>query len=393
MDFSVKEDFDCQLLYFTSSSCLKNNRGLVFIGEKDGCPNVYRKDFATGGVVQLSHNTEGTLKSYVYFNGTEHRGLGKASVCLDNETELVYYLQGRDICQADLQGNVRVLAQVPEDQTTAFMHVSADGTRLCVPTTDRRALEDPPHPGPVTQRPAYDIDERVQKEKLNSYLRVYDTRTGEEVLCEKVPMAWITHVQFHPLDNRVILYNHEWPSHCGVRRMWLWDGRYHRALRTLEKGRDINDWVCHEMWNRDGSEIIYHGSYARNGLYYVGRISMDTGAIKEIALPPAYRSYGHFTISSGGLLVSDGYYQPEEYLLSRLEGADSGAAWISVQKVNWEKGTVEWFPLERHNSTWLTQDAHPPPIFDPAGTRVYYTTDAGGRREIRSCPVPEEALG
>ena len=332
----------------------------------------------------------------MYFNGNVNRGFGKASACLDNTRGLVYYLQGRKVCRVDLNGEIRVLAEVPEDQVTAFMHVSADGKKLCVPTTDARALESEHRDGPATLWPGYDIDERVQKENLCSYLRVYDTESGEELLCERVAKAWITHVQFHPQNSDWILYNHEWASHCGIRRMWLWDGQYHRALRTLDKGRRIEDWVCHEMWSEDGSEIIYHGSYAEGGLFYIGRITLATGEIKEIALPKAYHSYGHFTISKDGLLVSDGYYVPDSVLEQAVgkdySGTDFAARWISVQKVDWEKGTIEWFPLEEHNSSWQNQDTHPHPIFSPDGKRVYYTTDASGKLEVRSCPVPEAAL-
>ena len=391
MSFCVKEDFDCQLLYFTSSSCRKSGKGLVFIGEKDGNPNVYRKDFATDKITQLSDNHDGTMKTYVYFNGNPRRGLSKASVCLDNERELVYYLQGQDVCQADMQGNIRVLNRIPDDQVTAFMHTSADGTRLCVPTTDWRALDDPPRGRPIGQRPDYDIDERVQKEKLNSYLRVFDTATGEEILCEKVPLCWITHVQFHPKNNDIIMYNHEWPSHCGLRRIWIWNGKYHRAVRTMDEGRSINDWACHEMWSEDGSEVIYHGGYYE-GNYYVGRFVVETGELKEIALPEDYTAYGHFTISKDGLLVSDGYYQPENDTSVQKEGTHSKAAWITVQKIDWEKGTMQWFPLEQHNSSWLTQDAHPHPIYDPTGKTIWYTSDKSGKLEVYSVPVPEEAF-
>lgn len=386
----VRESYDCQLLYFTSSSCLKNNKGLVFIGEENGNPNVYYKEYATGQVKRLTENTEGILKSYVYFNGRPHKGLGKASVCLDQNQEVVYYLQGRNICRVDLQGEIRVLNQIPEDQVTAFMHVSTDGTRLCVPTSDWRTLEDPPHDGPVTTRPKYDIDDRVQKENLNSYLRVYDTATGEEVLCERVPKSWITHVQFHPQDNSKILYNHEWASDWGVRRIWLWNGTYHRALRTIDEGRNINDVVYHEVWSEDGSQVIYHGSYV-NGRYYVGRITMETGAITEVMLPESYTGYGHFTISTDGLLVSDGYYQRPEDAEDTRVSWNKEAKWLTVQKVDWENKTIEWFPLKKHESSWMTQDAHPHPIFSPDGKRIYYTTDGSGKLEVRSCTVPEAA--
>src|ERR1051325_6339825 len=93
----------------------------------------------------------------------------------------------------------------------------------------------------ITDKPAYDIDERVRREGLSSWLRLYDTATGALLRCERVPQAWITHVQFSPVHADWILYNHEWPSDCGVRRLWLWDGTRHRRLRDIGPGRRRDD--------------------------------------------------------------------------------------------------------------------------------------------------------
>jgi oligogalacturonide lyase len=206
-----------QLLYFTSSSLLADDRRLVVISERTGHPNLFLRDLASGVERQLTHNTNGALKSYVYFNGNPYRGFGKASVSLHAASGTVYYIQGREIRCVDADGRARTLAEYPAGQMTAFTHVSADGSRLCVPTVDARALDDERPLG--MPRPDYDIDERVRREHLNSWLRVYDTATGAELRCERVPEAWITHVQFSPRDREQILYNHEWPSDCGIRRI------------------------------------------------------------------------------------------------------------------------------------------------------------------------------
>lgn len=84
-----------QLLYFTSSSLWADDRQLVFLSDREGHPNIYRLDRESGAVTKLSRNTEGFLKSYVYFDGAPYRGLGKASVSLDPASGMVYYLQGR----------------------------------------------------------------------------------------------------------------------------------------------------------------------------------------------------------------------------------------------------------------------------------------------------------
>jgi hypothetical protein len=367
-----------QLLYFTSMSLLADDQHVVFLSDRTGPPNIFLRDLKTGQDQQLTTNTEGFLKSYVYFDGTPYRGLGRASVSLDAPRGIVYYLQGRRICAVDTLGHQRVLAEYPPGQMTAFTHVSADGTRLCVPTTDARALDDDKQ---LTGKPDYDIDARVQRENLNSYLRVYDTATGKELLCERVPKAWITHVQFSPLDPRLILYNHEWCSDPGIRRMWIWNGREHLRLRPESDLRSRKDWTCHEMWERDGSAIIYHGKYA-NGQTYIGRVKADGTGLAEIGLPKKWDRYGHFTVGGTGWLVTDGCY------VEAGDAPKSGGDWISVLKVDWAAHTYQWQPLCRHGSSWQSQDAHPHPIFNHAADQVLFTSDKTGKRVVYRVPVP-----
>jgi len=364
-----------QLLYFTSSSLLPDGR-VVVISDRSGSPNLFVVNPATGDRKQLTTNDEGYLHSYVYFDGAKNRGLGKASISLHTPSGAIYYLQGRDVCCVDTDGHRRVLAQYPDGQVTAFTHVSGDGALLCVPTTDARAIE-----GYAGQ---FDIDQRVRDEGLRSYLRIYDTQTGREIAAECVPSAWITHVQFHPTDNSLILYNHEWPSDCGIRRMWLFDGAAHRPVRTAGDGRLPGDWTCHEMWESDGKGVVYHGAY-ENGPAYLGRFDLASGSLTEIGLPVDWRQYGHFTIAPSGLLVSDGYYRTDE-------GATDGPSqWISIQHVDWREGRIEWTPICRHGSTWDSQDSHPHPIFSADSRSIYYTSNAAGKRDVYRVDVPVNA--
>jgi hypothetical protein len=360
-----------QLLYFTSPSLTADDKHLVFISDRTGHPNLFTRDLVTGTERQLTTNTEGVLKSYVYFDGTPYRGFGKGSVSLDPQRGTVYYIQGREIRAVKLSGETRVLAVLPTNQMTAFTHVSADGARLCVPTTDARALDGDKQ---LKGKPPYDIDARVQQEHLVSYLRVYDTATGKEISREPVTNAWVTHVQFSPRDCNLILYNHEWCSQSGIRRMWLWDGKTHFRLRTEGDGRNADDWTCHEMWERDGSAIIYHGEFT-NGISYVGRVFPDGSGRVEIPLPADWKRYGHFTVGNSGELVTDGCYQ---------ESPDKkwGGSWISLLKVDWQQARIRWFPLTKHGSSWKSQDEHPHPVFSHAADAIWFTSDKDGKRAV-----------
>lgn len=370
-------DANEQLLYFTSSSLSRDDAHLFFISDRTGHPNVFVRDLSSGAERAVTHNRAGYLKSYVYFDGTPYRGLGKASVSLHAPSSTLYYLQGRDIRKVTPDGTEVTLARYPAGQMTAFTHVSEDGRWLCVPTTDARALGGD---AVLNGQPAYDIDARVRTEGLASYLRVFDTRSGEQVTCERVVGCWITHVQFAPGDSGLILYNHEWPSDCGIRRMWRFDGERHRRLRTEGAGRSRQDWTCHEMWERDGSAIVYHGQY-HEGPAYLGRVRPDGTGRVEIALPPSYTRYGHFTVGEPGVLVSDGYYEAEG------DRDTWGGDWISRVNVDWAAGLVTWTPLCRSGSSWSSQDAHPHPIIDHAMRYVYFTSDVEGQRAVYRTPL------
>jgi oligogalacturonide lyase len=374
---TVSKTANEQLLYFTSTSLLSDDRHLIFLSDRTGNPNIFMRDLKTGKERQLSDNLEGVLKSYVYFDGMPYKGLGKASMSLDPVKGLVYYLQGRNIMVVDTSGVQRKLGEYPEGQMTAFTHITADGTRLCVPTTDARALDGDKI---LKGKPDYDIDKRVQDENLSSYLRVYDTQTGEEVLCERVLKGWITHVQFSPVDNQIILYNYEYTADSGIRRMWLWNGKKHVQLRDEADGRSRYDWTCHEMWQRDGKAIIYHGNYDK-GSAYIGKMNSDGTGRVEITLPDGWKRYGHFTVGDSGILVSDGYYaQPDD----KQYPNDSNWAgmWICLLKVDWEEKYICWIPLCRSGSSWRSQDEHPHPIVNHSSTSVFFTSDMEGKRAV-----------
>ena len=387
--------YDTQLLYFTCSSLSSDDRRLYVMSDRDGHPNVYVRELATGMETRLTDNRGGTLKSYVYFDGSPGKGLGKASVCLDCAHDIIYYIQDNQICKVGMDGSIHVLSQVPDGRMTAFTHVSSDGRLLCVPMTDGRILDyDPGKEGyGLDRRPLYDIDGRVQEERLSSYLCVFDTATGSLLYEKEVPLCWITHVQFNPADPELIMFNHEWPSFdCGIRRIWLYDHRSDTIRRVRTEGADTSgdtsgyerraaDWICHEMWTDDGGTIIYHGGYA-NGPALVGKFELASQRYWEIALPEDYNAYGHFTMDHWQALCCDGYFKlPDDIKTVRENSTDNGpdphkkdGEYISRVVPLWDEGQLEWTPLCKHRSDWLGQDAHPHPIYSHDGNTIYFNS-------------------
>lgn len=397
--------WNTQLLYFTGSSLGRDGSRLFAISDRGGSPNVVMCDLSSGTEKMLTRNGSGTMKSYVYFDGRPGIGLSKASVCLDADREIVYFIQDNAICRVGTDGDVRKLADVPPQRVTAFTHVSADGRFLCVPMTAARALDyDPEREGAgLDRRPVYNIDERVQKENLSSYLCVFDTSSGALVYEKTVPRCWITHVQFNPADPEIVMYNHEWPcTDCGVRRIWIYDHRSDEIRQVRTEGansqgdprgfaRKRGDWVCHEMWSDDGKTIVYHGGY-ENGPAMVGRINLSSGECREIALPDDYNAYGHFTMDHDMNLVCDGYFKfPEDVKAVRENSTDNGpyphrkdGEYISRVVPDWDGGTLRWIALCRHSSDWLGQDAHPHPIYSHDGRNVFFNSRSGRYVKIYS---------
>lgn len=400
--------YNTQLLFFTCSSLSSDDRSLFMITDRNGSPNILVRNLETGQEKILTNNQRGTMKSYVYFDCNPGKGLSKASVCLDPDREVVYYIRDNKICRVTPESEETVLSSVPEGRMTAFTHVSFDGKLLCVPMTDGRCLDyDPETEGEgLDRRPVFNIDQRVQDEKLSSYLCVYDTETGKLLYEKRIPLCWITHVQFNPADPEIIMYNHEWPAFdCGIRRIWIYDHRNDEIRRVRTEGSDTlgspagyprsrRDWVCHEMWSDDGREIIYHGGYGE-GPAMVGRYSPGRGKYWEIALPEDYNAYGHFTMDHNMNLVCDGYFKyPEDVKIVRENSTDNGpdphkkdGEYICKVIPDWKEGNLIWIPQCKHKSDWLGQDAHPHPIYSHKGNKIFFNSRSGNYVKVYSVDV------
>ena len=368
----LKEDgVDYQMLYFTCSSLYFDDSLLYGMSNKNGYENIFSYNLKNKEFKILSNNRDGLLRSYVYFFGTWNKGLGKASVSLDSNSNTIFYIQGNEIRRIK-DREISVLNHISPNRVTAFTHVSHDGRVLAVPTTDKRALDYDLEIEGIgrDRRPFFSIDERCRKEGLSSYISFYDTSCGKLIDEICIPSCWITHVVFSPLDSRYLLFNNEWTTKDpGLRRIWLYDGDGYRQLRMEGDGRSKDDWVCHEVWTPDGRYVVYHGT--RKDGPFVARIDPFSGECIEIPLEPSFSSYGHFTVDGNGDLISDGYYH------EKSEDDGGKGRYISIIHPDWKNKRLEWHPLCRHDSDWSSQDAHPHPVASHDAKYVYFTSKVG----------------
>jgi oligogalacturonide lyase len=357
-------------LYFTSNSFTRDQQAIIFLSENsEESPNLYRLSLENGEAVQLSDNIDGYLRSYVYYDGDPYRGLGKASVSYNPETNSVLYIQGQKVLKVNvLTLTEEVIFTLPDHVMTGFTHVSPDGRYACIPYIAEEAFN-------VGDRNHFAlIRQKVEAEQIRSHVLVIDLLTGTgEIWFSQV--GWITHVQFHPGDHRQILYNHE--GGMVDQRIWLYrNGRIEKIRDQSQEREQI--WICHEMWSRGGDSIIYHGTKgvpndpsitgnteARlTSPSFVGLMKLhqhDSGFI-ELEFPPEMTSYGHFTTSSTeDRLVTDGIIDQ---------------ASIHICHIDWKHRQLSWQRLCTHGSSFMVQDVHPHPIFSYDDRSILFTSDA-----------------
>jgi hypothetical protein len=398
-----------QLLYFTGPSLTADDRHLVFLGDAsrpargpydpDALVDVWVLDRADGSLRRLTSNRVGVRRSYVYFGGHDDAGIAPGSVALAAEPRIVCYLDGTSVRRVGVaSGDDRQIGEVATGLANGYGALSDDGARYCLPVMDASAFAD-----------LHAIDATVLANGLVSPLLGFDAVAGGLVDDVAVPDGWVTHVAFRPGDPTTILYNHEWASDGGARRIWLWDGRSRRTLRAVGEGGPATpeDEVEHETWTRDGARVVYHGRYAAGphplaGRAFVGWIEIATGCVSEIPLPDGDTRYGHVATGPAGSLVTDGLAAGDAWgpataasrgpVPPRIDAADAppeddGGAWISRLDPDWTAGALRWTPLVRHGSSWSSQDAHPHPIFDHSGRSILYTSDEDGFRAVYEVPA------
>jgi WD40 repeat protein len=371
---------DDMVPYFTGNSFQSDDKYMIFIRTVNDCNNIWVLNLETSEEKQVTYFTDTNPNALCIheFRQHDYSALNIASVVLHGKTGKVYFIKDRKLWRFDLNGNGRVLTKLPSKVDISNCHINEAGTKFLLSTVDDRAFD--LLDANVSNNRL--IDEYIQQRNLSSHLMIYDTDTGELLMSEKVHSAWVTHAKFSPVDDNIILYNHEWASFDqGLRRIWIFDGRRHIRLRTEGEGRTRNDGVLDEMWEQGTGNIIYHGSYP-NGVHFIGRIAFKNPripsdyTITEIPLPPECKKYGHFTVSNDNLLVSDGYY------MAPGDKESGSGEWITLFKPDWEKKTVEVKPLCRHRSSWKNQEAHPHPVFNHAANAVFFTSDFEGHRAV-----------
>lgn len=377
---------DDQHLYFTSPSVTDDDRYLVIISDRNGHPNLYSINRETHQVIQISYS-EGLLHSYTYPQGGS-TGFSKASPYLDSKNNRVYWIQddavwASEVSESPLPIKVAVL---PKGWVTGYIHLSSDGKKLCVPCADPRAFsaEDKTQHDQLKNVPV-----RLLAGEYKTRIILIDTGTGSLETLAETPF-WVTHVQFDPNNDKIVLCNSEgglasranrsFPYHS---RIWLIDenGGYTRLFNQIE-----GEYVNHENFMNRDSLIVYHGtkkfkiiqklryySYiALNKFLYVG---IDRVAIQSLL--------NHFVAvrNLDGEIMS---IEEVDFPVSHAVAGNKDFFYLTDSRDGYIYGhylkgkQISRIRVCKHGSSMGVQDAHPHPRASNIRDGVVFTSDTEG---------------
>jgi hypothetical protein len=370
--------------YFTGPAVTEGGR-LVFISERTGSANLFSMDLRSGRILQLTDNRWGTLRQYVSPWGNRV-GFGKYSVSVCAKTGEVFYVQAREVRRVNAATAEEVcIGEIAEGFVTAFTHVSADGRWLCVPAVDERAFfksEESQLAHGVTASGMVDgfrsVVRAIETWGLESELLVFAT-DGSTCSMWGSQKSWITHVQFRPGDERYILFNNEGIGDTpGGQRIWMCDTEAGKVWKIRPEPEDRRHWNCHELWTLDGEEVLYHGTAEGPSAGVVGGGKMRAFMGFSDLSGEKYREffiregeqnggYGHFGVhAKKDHAYCDGYFA-DGLITECSPGRD---------------GCLDFRPLCRHDTKWLSQDDHPHPILSADGSMLVFSSSVRGVGDV-----------
>jgi len=319
-------------LYFTSPTFTKETKWLIYGSDREqGHFNLYKMSFGSFESVQL----------------TEGEGIWTQAATVAPDGSEVFFLRDHNHIWAVDLGTLeeREVWQMEEAAWVGHLSISADAQYLTFAFCRERPQE-------------RELSEEATPERFpRGGVAVVRTDGSEAWLAVDANLL-VSHAQFCPTDNDLILYCHEGPWHK-VQRMWL-VGRDGAECRPLHL-QAHNEGVGHEFWG-DGGRRVYFTSYggrAPQGLWSIG----SNGTTLRCVLAGATRAHGTASPEED-IFVVDEYFGDRDHLWVAYEGS-------------WEPKM-----LCRTGSSWAEEKLHPHPRFLPTGKAVLFTSDRTGSGEI-----------
>ena len=280
------------VIYFTQACTTPDSRYTLvrYLDIKSGhtAGFMYRYDFKTGELLKL---TDRLTKNQVFVPAS-----GNLYYTSDND-RAIYATNILDL-------KTRKVADMPEEFIcTGGLTVNADET-LVVGTgglvsehKDDKVLTTPPNQGSAFN----DIFERHD----TNLLLAADIKTGKVTELHRIK-TWLGHVQFSPVDPKLLMYCHE-GNWAKVDRIWLLHLGDGSQPQLVLKRTEDNEIAGHEFWSTDGTTTWYDHSYRQTpGKEFLEGKNVKTGEITRYPIKPPFGSIHYTNSPDGKFFVCDG---------------------------------------------------------------------------------------
>lgn len=358
--------------YFTAPHFVDDGNTLVFCSDRSGTWEVYKLDMTTGSIVQLTDDANMTARN------------SRISLCCHPTKPLAYVMAGNNdrILAIDIaRGGSDVLAHIPGGFTGDLIAINADGSRIA--STYIQDLFSQPNQL-ITRREGeiYGGAIEAKYRRPTSIVFTIDTATGHAEAAWG-DHAYLDHVQLIQGDDDRLVFCHGSPN--VAQRMWLVDiadypGKQPTPLVAQEPQREavVHEFACADGWI--GYQYrVFHGGYRKNPVEYFSFVDPQTGQTQDYRLPGPRP--GHFQATRDRLhMIADAWSvegETEEDWPAKRYGV--------MCRYDVEGDHVIATPLARHDSSWLSHEAHPHPVFTPDERHVIWASDRGGATHLYMC--------
>ena len=280
------------VIYFTQACTTPDSRYTLvrYLDPKSGhtAGLMYRYDFKTGELVKLTdlmtkNQVMVAASGNLYYTSDNDRAIYVTNI-LDLKTRKVADMPAEIVCTGGLTVN--------SDET---MIVGTGG--LVSEHKNDVTLTTPPNQGSA-------FNDIFQRHDTN-LLIAFDLKTGKYTELHRIN-TWLGHVQFSPVDPKLLMYCHEgdWAK---VDRIWLLRIGDGSAPQLVLKRAEDNEIAGHEFWSSDGTITWYDHNYRNTpGKHFLEGKNIATGAITRYPIVAPFGSIHYTNSPDGKFFVCDG---------------------------------------------------------------------------------------